>query len=623
MNFDKVINEIDTNCESNENQSFKSNRDSIKHFTETMSFNGSDNMQLEIEVLQKHLNNVNLKMNTFLKEIATKTVQENEHRHHEMKTNSENYLFASLNLNMTTKLYSRTKNGDEFPERLFIKRNSLLTEMFKISHFRTIRNVFASIMVIVALHIALDELIKEGKVSFNFELVFWCFGSFQKVFYTWILMKLCTSLLVYYCFDYWSKYRLIYIVKNIKQYDKTTNKKYIINLFDFLWAIGYCVYMILFLVLPASVVIINKLPPASAIIILGEQLRMLMKSYAFVRSNVPRALRNGQLRIDLNSKPNSDQETEKSTFNCKKLISTSEQSDSEDDNENDVKLKKKSQEHNEKKLCPDFSSYLYFLFVPTFIYRDSYPRNAKIKWHNVFNQLFQVFVCSFYMYFIILRFCMPVFKHFNKEHLTVKMFVLSILSCQLPGGLLLVIIFYGLLHCWLNAFAEMLRFADRMFYTDWWNSTNYSNYFRTWNIVVHDWLYTYIYKDLHHILGKNNRILCQFLILLLSAIFHEYLITLTLGFFYPIMFPMFAALGFGFMLIKCDKNSNLGNFLTWLSLQIGFGIQISLYSIEYYVRLNCSQSIESNFLDFILPRSFTCGMNLNSTVSFNHFNREL
>jgi hypothetical protein len=24
--------------------------------------------------------------------------------------------------------------------------------------------------------------------------------------------------------------------------------------------------------------------------------------------------------------------------------------------------------------------------------------------------------------------------------------------------------FYGFLHCWLNAFAEMLGFADRMFY---------------------------------------------------------------------------------------------------------------------------------------------------------------
>ena len=24
--------------------------------------------------------------------------------------------------------------------------------------------------------------------------------------------------------------------------------------------------------------------------------------------------------------------------------------------------------------CPDFSKYLYFLFAPTLIYRDSYPR---------------------------------------------------------------------------------------------------------------------------------------------------------------------------------------------------------------------------------------------------------
>ena len=27
------------------------------------------------------------------------------------------------------------------------------------------------------------------------------------------------------------------------------------------------------------------------------------------------------------------------------------------------------------------------------------------------------------------------------------------------------LVFYGFLHCWLNAFAEMLRFADRQFYS--------------------------------------------------------------------------------------------------------------------------------------------------------------
>jgi len=41
----------------------------------------------------------------------------------------------------------------------------------------------------------------------------------------------------------------------------------------------------------------------------------------------------------------------------------------------------------------------------------------------------------------------------------------------------------------------MLRFGDRLFYKDWWNSVNFSGYYRNWNIVVHDWLFTYIYQD--------------------------------------------------------------------------------------------------------------------------------
>lgn len=30
---------------------------------------------------------------------------------------------------------------------------------------------------------------------------------------------------------------------------------------------------------------------------------------------------------------------------------------------------------------------------------------------------------------------------------------------------------------------------------DWWNSTSFANYYRTWNVVVHDWLYYYVYCD--------------------------------------------------------------------------------------------------------------------------------
>ena len=54
------------------------------------------------------------------------------------------------------------------------------------------------------------------------------------------------------------------------------------------------------------------------------------------------------------------------------------------------------------------------------------------------------------MIFIIIVF----FRHFT----------LSVFSCMLPATMVLIVGFFAILHSWMNAFAEMLRFADRMFY---------------------------------------------------------------------------------------------------------------------------------------------------------------
>lgn len=48
--------------------------------------------------------------------------------------------------------------------------------------------------------------------------------------------------------------------------------------------------------------------------------------------------------------------------------------------------------------------------------------------------------------------------------MTGKALVLAVFGCMLPGTLVLLCGFFCLLHSWLNAFAEMLRFGDRMFY---------------------------------------------------------------------------------------------------------------------------------------------------------------
>ena len=62
---------------------------------------------------------------------------------------------------MITKSY--TKGAQGLPDRIFIRRNSLLTELFKIEHVRTIRNIFISIMTVLALQVLLNEFLENGK----------------------------------------------------------------------------------------------------------------------------------------------------------------------------------------------------------------------------------------------------------------------------------------------------------------------------------------------------------------------------------------------------------------------------------------------------------------------------
>ncbi|NXU58826.1 SOAT1 acyltransferase, partial [Turnix velox] len=113
---------------------------------------------------------------------------------------------------------------------------------------------------------------------------------------------------------------------------------------------------------------------------------------------------------------------------------------------------------------PRISQYLYFLFAPTLIYRDNYPRNPTTRWSYVATKFAQVLGSLFYAYYIFVRLCIPLFQNSSQETLNLRGLVLCIFNSILPGVLIFFLVFFAFLHCWLNAFAEMLRFADRMFY---------------------------------------------------------------------------------------------------------------------------------------------------------------
>ena len=83
--------------------------------------------------------------------------------------------------------------------------------------------------------------------------------------------------------------------------------------------------------------------------------------------------------------------------------------------------------------------------------------------------------------------------------------------------------FYVVFHLWLNILAEILKFGDRTFYHAWWNSTTLDEYWRKWNVPVHDWLVRHLYYPCMR--RQFGKILSSVIIFFVSAIFHEIIVS--------------------------------------------------------------------------------------------------
>ncbi|XP_066440319.1 sterol O-acyltransferase 2-like [Eleutherodactylus coqui] len=427
-------------------------------------------------------------------------------------------------------------------KKVFHHRASLLDDLMEIEHLRTIYHIFVAAFCVLVITKTVVDFIDQGRLVLEFELLFYAFGQTGTVVWSWLCLFIYTLLVPYKVLSFWSS-----------MYPKSRHKILLSACVGtFLLVSLTCVLC----VFPVYIITHYQLPPASSLIISLEQIRFIMKSYSFLRETVP------------------------------------------------VVLHDASKEKNAR--IPTHSSYLYFLFCPTLVYRESYPRTPSIRWKFVAKNFAQFLGCLLLINFVMVTLCLPLFKNMSKQPFNTKTLVLSIFHSILPGILVLLASFFGFLHCWMNAFAEMLRFADRMFYKDWWNSTSFSNYYRTWNVIIHDWLYYYLYQDLLWLLKNRCRSGVMLTVFLFSASAHEYAFTLSLGYFYPVMFCLFAIFGVLFNFMLNDKKTNpVWNIILWTFLFIGQGIQLCLYCQEWYAQIHCPLT-EKTFWGLVTPRSWSC-----------------
>ncbi|GFQ76778.1 sterol O-acyltransferase 1 [Trichonephila clavata] len=438
----------------------------------------------------------------------------------------------------------KIENPKELPPKEFVLRNSTLTNLWGNAHLRSVYNICLSLFVLLYLNITIFYSLDTEKLKKDLAVVSWTFGQFHIVTALWFGINLSIVFLLYPTFRFWANTRTF--VKNKSRY-------------DFLFLALFILYEFALLYIPAKVVVSYNLPPVSSFTILAEQSRLFMKVHAFVRENITRALK---------YKPHQDGDKEDS------------------------------------KPCPEVEKLIYFLFVPTLVYRDHYPRTPQIRWHYVAWNFLQVFCCIIGAYIPCTYFIVDTFNNIGTEPIPLVKFMGTLAMSIFAGGILMFLVFYGMFHCWLNAFAEMLRFGDRMFYDDWWNCTSFAKYYRSWNMVVYDWLYSYIYRDMYIVLGRS-RTGAMLTVFLISAIIHEYILAICFKFVFPLLFILFSTFGVILVFITRRRTSSFWNVFLWGSMFQGWGLLTVFYSLEWYARINCPRNLNS-WLDYVVPRSFIC-----------------
>ncbi|TPX08715.1 uncharacterized protein E0L32_009777 [Thyridium curvatum] len=182
-------------------------------------------------------------------------------------------------------------------------------------------------------------------------------------------------------------------------------------------------------------------------------------------------------------------------------------------------------------------NYLDYLLCPTLCYELEYPRLDKIDWQSLISKIVAVFGCIFLLTVISEEFILPILvessarldavsalsaagtpatAHPSLEKLLVLAETISWLL--FPFMLTFLLVFLVIFEYVLGAFAEMTRFADRHFYSDWWNSTDWMEFSREWNVPVYSFLRRHVYSASRPHVGRSQAMVFTFLI---SAVGHE------------------------------------------------------------------------------------------------------
>ena len=170
-------------------------------------------------------------------------------------------------------------------------------------------------------------------------------------------------------------------------------------------------------------------------------------------------------------------------------------------------------------------NYCDYVLCPTLCYELEYPRSPKTNWLELLWKTLAVFGCIFLLTLISEEFIVPVLSESasrlqSVSSLAERSLVMAetISMLLFPFMITFLLVFLVIFEYLLCAFAEITCFADRHFYSDWWNSCDWLEFSREWNMPVHHFLRRHVYFAARTYFSNS---IAMFITFLISSIGHE------------------------------------------------------------------------------------------------------
>ncbi|XP_014253436.1 diacylglycerol O-acyltransferase 1 isoform X2 [Cimex lectularius] len=229
---------------------------------------------------------------------------------------------------------------------------------------------------------------------------------------------------------------------------------------------------------------------------------------------------------------------------------------------------------------------LYFIFAPTLCYELNFPKTDRIRKRFLLKRLLEVVILLQLILCLFQQWIIPSVKNslIPFSNMDVVKATERLLKLAIPNHLVWLTFFYLSFHSFLNLMGELLHFADRNFYCDWWNSNNIDVFWRSWNMPVHRWAVRHLYVPL--VEQGYSKTLASTAVFFISAFFHEYLVSVPLRTFKIWAFTgMMGQIPLSMFCHWVEKNFGCrwSNMIVWASLILGQPLCIMMYYHDYVI----------------------------------------